>query len=79
MQVNPWASDHMSSTFCVAMSKKRVQHAAAVESARTLDVEFTAYGEPIERVEVLIYLGRLSSLDDNNVRAVMNNLKKARI
>ena len=79
MQVTPWASDHRSYALCVEMGEKWEQHAAVAESARALDVEFMAYGEPLERVEVIKYVGQLLSFDDdNNARAVMSNLKKAR-
>jgi hypothetical protein len=55
-----------------------MQHRAAVNSARSLDHEFSAYGETLERVEVFKYLGRLLAFDDNDVQAVRSNLKKAR-
>ena len=54
-----------------------MQHRAAVNSARSLDHEFSAYGETLERVEVFKYLGRLLAFDDNDVQAVRSNLKKA--
>ena len=43
-----------------------------------LGVEFTAYGDELERVEVFKYLGRLISFDDTDVQAVASNLMKAR-
>lgn len=45
---------------------------------RALDVGFTAYGEPLERVEVFKYLGRLLSMDDTDTQAIRANLAKAR-
>ncbi|KAL7523823.1 hypothetical protein ACHAXR_000346, partial [Thalassiosira sp. AJA248-18] len=55
-----------------------MQREAAASAARSLDVVFTAYDEELERVEVFKYLGRLLAFDDNDMRAVRNNLKKAR-
>ena len=43
-----------------------------------LGVEFTAYGEPLDRVEVFKYLGRLIAFDDTDAQAIANNLMKAR-
>jgi len=54
-----------------------LQHEAAVDAARALEVQFTAYGEELERVEVFKYLGRLLAFDDSIVQAVPCNLKKA--
>ena len=55
--MNPQVSDHMLSTFCVTIRKKPVQHAAAVESARLLDLEFVPYGDTLECIEVFKYPG----------------------
>ena len=41
-------------------------------------MEFTAYGEPLEQVDVFKYLGRLLAMDDNDMQAVRHNLRKAR-
>ena len=48
-----------------------------MNSARALDVTFTAYGVELDRVEVFKYLGRLLGMDDNDLQAVRANLKKA--
>ena len=48
------------------------------KNARALEVEFTAYGEPLEQVGVFKYLGRLLAMDDNDMQAVRHNLRKAR-
>ena len=39
---------------------------------------FTAYGEELQRVKVFKYLRCLMAHDDNNIRAVKANLRKAR-
>ena len=45
---------------------------------QALEVNFTAYGDVLERVEVFKYLGRLMAMDDNDIQAVRSNLRKAR-
>ena len=50
---------------------------AAADAARALNVVFTAYDVELERVEVFKYLGRLLAMDDNDVKAIRANLKKA--
>ena len=70
---------HMTSGVCREGMERIVQREAAVNSARALEVIFTAYyGEELERVEVFKYLGRLLAMDDNDMQAVRANLKKAR-
>ena len=58
---------------------RKAQYAAAVKNARALEVEFTAYSESLEQVDVLKYLGRLLAMDDNDMQAVRHNLRKARV
>jgi len=80
MQTNPTAfcSTHYSSNLCVGGTVRKKQREAAAESVRALDVTFTAYGDELERVEVFKYLGRLMSMDDNDIQAVRSNMRKAR-
>jgi len=79
MQTNPvTAPRHHQAAYCIEGGAKKLQHEAAVDAARALEVQFTAYGEELERVEVFKYLGRLLAFDDNIVQAVQCNLKKAR-
>ena len=47
-------------------------------AAIALRTEFTAYEDVLDRVEVFKYIGCLLSYDDNDMRAVRSNLKKAR-
>ena len=42
-----------------------------------MSIARAAYNEELLRVEVFKYLGRLMSMDNNNVQAVRANLKKA--
>jgi len=77
-QVSPLASNHRGSKNCREGMERRLQHEAAANSARSLQKQFTAYGEPLERVEVFKYLGRLMAYDDNDAQAINTQLKKAR-
>ncbi|EJK60561.1 hypothetical protein THAOC_19061 [Thalassiosira oceanica] len=70
--------NHEQSKLCREGAERKAQYAAAAANARALEVEFTAYGETLERVEVFKYLGRLMAMDDNDMHAVRHNLKKAR-
>ncbi|EJK68610.1 hypothetical protein THAOC_10191, partial [Thalassiosira oceanica] len=66
------------SKLCREGAERKAQYAAAAANAHALEVEFTAYGETLERVEVFKYLGRLMAMDGNDMHAVRHNLKKAR-
>ena len=57
---------HQQSAFCKRGAEWKAQYAAAVKYALALEVEFTAYGEPLEQVDVFKYLGRLLAMDDND-------------
>ena len=72
------APRHQQTAFCKRGAERKAQYAAAVKNARALEVEFTAYGEPLEQVDVFKYLGRLLAMDDNDMQAVRHNLRKAR-
>jgi len=79
MQADPrLASVHEESNFCREGRERIAQANAAMANLRALDVGFTAYGEPLERVEVFKYLGRLLSMDDTDTQAIRANLAKAR-
>eukprot|EP00985_Skeletonema_marinoi_P006725 scaffold2929_cov138-Skeletonema_marinoi.AAC.1 len=54
-----------------------VQTNAAIANQRALEVGFTAYGEDLERVEVLKYLGRLMAMD-TDMQAIRDTLYKTR-
>ncbi|EJK73704.1 hypothetical protein THAOC_04657 [Thalassiosira oceanica] len=56
----------------------KAQYAAAAKNVHALEVEFTVYGETLERMEVFKYLGRLMAMDEKDMHAVQHNLKKAR-
>ena len=68
---------HRNTKFCREGTERRCQREAAVKSALALSDIFTAYGEPLERVEAFKYLGRLLAFDNNDRQAMRSNLKKA--
>ena len=60
------------------MHAARLQAKAVSSSAVAMGVEFYAYGEELEQVEVFKYLGRLIGFDDDDTQAVGGNPVKAR-
>lgn len=79
MQSDPKiAAKHEETKYCREERERIVQANAAIANLRALDVGFTAYEEPLERVEVFKYLGRLLSMDDTDMQAIRSNLAKAR-
>ena len=80
IQTNPMAvnAGHPATALCREGTRRRSQREAVVNSARALDIVFTAYNVKLERVEVFKYLGRLATMDASDTRAVRANIKKAR-
>ena len=81
MFVNPeprYSRRHWGSIICTERGERRRQHERAVASALALRHTFTAYDQPLERVEVFRYLGRLLAYGDDDAQAVRACLKKAR-
>ena len=74
--MSPLAIGHLQIKICQEGFEYRVQHQAAVDTIRTLEQKFTAYGDELKRLEVFTYLGSLLAYDDNDVHAVRVNLKK---
>ena len=69
---------HEASKTCQQMAAARRQHAIAAQGKADLRQTFTAYGEPLKRVNQFKYLGRIVSYDDNDTSAVCRNVKRAR-
>ena len=69
---------HLASRTCRGLTAQRRQHEVAAASAAALKHSFTAYNDKLRRVEQFKYLGRVVSMDDNDVPAMRRNLKKAR-
>jgi hypothetical protein len=68
---------HYDTAMCKDRVARKVQYAAAERTHLALQQLFTAYGDELERVEVLKYLDRLLAYNDNDARAVRGNIKKA--
>ena len=54
------------------------QRAVATQGKAALRQTFTAYGEPLKRVQQYKYLGRIVSYDDNDTPSVRKNIKRSR-
>ena len=76
MQTNPNATNHQKSALCQTGCLVQKQRKAEVAAACSLSQQFT-YGKPLERVDVLTYLGRLLVFDDVDAQAVQSNIRKA--
>jgi hypothetical protein len=74
MAKNGW---HYNTAMCEDGVARKVQYAAAKCAHLALQQLFTAYGDELERVEVFKYLGRLLAYNNNDARAVRENLRKA--
>ena len=77
MQTNPEATNHRKSALCRTGCLVCKQREAEIAAARSLSQQFTAYDEPLERVEVFKYLGCLLAYNDVDVQAVRSNIRKA--
>ena len=65
MQTNSANSpNHEQTTLCREGVERKTQYTTAVKNVWALEVEFTAYGETLERVEVFKYIGRLVACGD---------------
>jgi hypothetical protein len=58
-------------------AKQRTQRDSAVLSALVLRKLFHVEGEVLEKVDLFRYLGRILAQDDDDVRAVRQQIKKA--
>ena len=78
MQCNPRYPRHIHSQVCQMGVDRRTQRDSAITSALALRQLFYADGEVLEKVESFWYLGQILAQDDNDIRAVRSQLKKAR-
>ena len=69
---------HLASRTCRELTAQRRQHEVAAASAAALQPTFTAYSDELRRMEQFNYLGRVMSMDNNDVPTMRRNLKKAR-
>ena len=81
MLINPnprYSGKHAGSKLCDERGARLRQHERAVQSAFALRELFSVGDDPLERVEVFRYLGRLIAMGDDDAQAVRACLKKAR-
>ena len=78
MQVSPFYPRHVTTKECKVGEEQRRQREATVTSALALRQDFSIHGDVLEQVEVFKYLGRLLAQDNNDIRAICAQLKKAR-
>ena len=78
MQCNPRYPRHIHSQVCQTGVDRRTQRDSAITSALALRQLFYVEGEVLEKVESFRYLGRILAQDDEDVRAVRSQIKKAR-
>ena len=72
------SSRHEESALCRNKVVQLEQHKSASPSVKALEHRFMAYRAVLLRVERFKYLGRILSMDDNDVPAMRRQLKRAR-
>jgi L-rhamnose mutarotase len=77
MQCNLKYPRHIHSQVCQTGAERRTQRDSAITSALALRQLFYVKGEVLEKVESFLYLGRILAQDDEDVRAVRSQIKKA--
>jgi hypothetical protein len=78
MQCNPKYPRHIHLQVCQTGVEWRTQRDSAIMLALALRQLFYIKKEVLERVESFRYLGRILAQDDDDVRAVRSQIKKAR-
>jgi hypothetical protein len=78
MQCNPKYPRHIQSQVCQLGVERRTQRDSSITLALALWQLFYIKGDVLEKVESFRYLGRIFAQDDEDVRAVWNQIKKAR-
>ena len=69
---------HQKTKTCLRLRKKRENERLQDLQVEGDDVRIMVYGKEIERVEEFNYLGRILTSDDNDTKAIENQIKKAR-
>ena len=69
---------HLATTQCARGSDRKRQRLAEAETRESSEQAFEAYGEPINNVSAFRYLGRVLMAGDDDWRALVCNLGKAR-
>ena len=78
MQCNPQCPRHIHLQVCQQGVERRTQMDSAIKAALALRQLFYVEGEVLEKVELFRYLGRILAQDNEDVRAVRSQIKKAR-
>ncbi len=78
MQCNPRYPRHIHSQVCQLGVERRTQRDSAITLALALRQLFYVEGEVLEKVESCWYLGRILTQDNDDIRAVRRQIKKAR-
>ncbi len=68
---------HIHTQVCVLGAEQRTQRDSAVTAALALCKLFHVEGELLEKVDLFQYLGRILAQDDDDIRAVRQQIKKA--
>jgi hypothetical protein len=77
MQCNPRYPQHIHSQVCQLGVERRTQRDSAITSALALRQLFYVEEEVLEKVESFRYLGQILAQDDDKIRAVRSQIKKA--
>ena len=78
MQCNPSFPKHVNTETCKVGMERQRQRDSAIDAAMAIRQLFYIEGDVLERVATFRYLGRILSQDDDDIRAVRNQIKKAR-
>ncbi len=77
MQCNPRYPRHIYTQVCSLGAEQQTQWDLAISAALALCKLFHVEGEVLEKVYLFQYLGRVLAQDDDDVRAVRQQIKKA--
>ena len=77
MQCNSKYPQYFRLQVCQTGVEQRTQRDSAIMSALALRQLFYVKGEVLEKVKSFRYLGRILGQDDNDIRAVRSQIKKA--
>ncbi len=78
MEVDPRYTGHQYTKECQMEVEWKKQREAVVTSALALRPQFSVHEDVLEQVEVFKYLGHLLAQDDDDIRAIRVQLRKAR-
>jgi hypothetical protein len=78
MQCNPRYPQHIHTQVCLLGTEQWTQRDSAVMAALALRKLFHVEGELLEKVDLFRYLGRILAQDNDDIRAVRQQIKKAR-